>query len=73
MQAINYVSNAVGCFDLDTEISSSKQTKNHPKKQRDLYFIWHISTDCSVTTIWELLLEAVRIKLGMMLTRLPLK
>jgi len=39
MQAINYVSNAVGCFDLDTEISSSKQTKNHPEKQRDLYFI----------------------------------
>lgn len=30
-----------------------------PKNQRDLYFFWHISTDCSLTTIWELLLEVL--------------
>lgn len=34
------------------------QTKKTPKT-RDLYFIWHMSTDCSLTTIWEFLLEAL--------------
>lgn len=34
-----------------------KQRK--PPKQGDLYFIWHMPTDRPLTTIWELLLEAL--------------
>lgn len=34
-----------------------KQRK--PQKQGDLYFIWHMPTDRPLTTIWELLLEAL--------------
>lgn len=32
-----------------------------PKKKGgiELYFIWHISTDCSLTMIWEVLLEVL--------------
>lgn len=35
----------------------SKQRKL--KKQGDLYFIWHMPTDCSLPTILELFLEAL--------------